>query len=142
MFLLDTDHLGIIQRQTEPEFSRLVERMRQHSLDEFSTCIISFHEQVLGWNSYLSKARTSADVVRTYRRFERILADFSTMNLLPFDDAAAAVFDSLRARKIRVATMDLRIAAIAIARDAVLLSRNLKDFAKIPSLRVEDWTAP
>jgi len=36
--------------------------------------------------------------------------------------------------------MDLKIAAIAIANDATLLSRNLRDFGKVPDLRVEDWT--
>lgn len=40
----------------------------------------------------------------------------------------------------RIGTMDLKIAAIALANDATLLSRNLRDFGKVPGLRVEDWT--
>ena len=36
--------------------------------------------------------------------------------------------------------MDLKIASIAIANDALLLTRNLSDFSKIPGLRVEDWS--
>ena len=35
--------------------------------------------------------------------------------------------------------MDLKIAAIVIANEASLLSRNLMDFSKIPGLKVEDW---
>ena len=35
--------------------------------------------------------------------------------------------------------MDLKIAAIAMANNATLLARNLKDFGKIPTLQVEDW---
>ena len=38
-------------------------------------------------------------------------------------------------------TMDLKIAAITIANDATLLTRNVVDFQRIPNLRIEDWTA-
>jgi tRNA(fMet)-specific endonuclease VapC len=37
--------------------------------------------------------------------------------------------------------MDLKIAAIALFNNATLLSRNLKDFRKVPDLNVEDWAA-
>jgi tRNA(fMet)-specific endonuclease VapC len=36
--------------------------------------------------------------------------------------------------------MDLKIASIAIANDAVLVSRNLSDFEQVPDLSVQDWT--
>jgi tRNA(fMet)-specific endonuclease VapC len=36
--------------------------------------------------------------------------------------------------------MDLKIASIAIADEAILVSRNLKDFEKVPDLTVQDWT--
>ena len=42
--------------------------------------------------------------------------------------------------KVRIGTMDLRIAAITIAQDGLLLSKNLTDFRKVPGLRVEEWT--
>ena len=35
--------------------------------------------------------------------------------------------------------MDLRVASIVIANSATLLTRNTKDFAKIPGLRHENW---
>jgi tRNA(fMet)-specific endonuclease VapC len=139
-YLLDTDHVGILQRRTRPQFDRLWSRISQHQPTEFFTAIVSFHEQVLGWNTYMSRARDQEGVVRAYRMFERILADFSTAQVLSYDSTAASVFDSLRLQKVRVATMDLRIAAIALSRGATLLSRNLVDFHKVPNLSVEDWT--
>jgi len=38
--------------------------------------------------------------------------------------------------------MDLKIAAIVLAQNATLLTRNLSDFRKVPRLKVEDWTLP
>jgi tRNA(fMet)-specific endonuclease VapC len=46
----------------------------------------------------------------------------------------------MREQKVRVATMDLRIAAIALSRNLILLTRNSGDFSKIPNLITEDWT--
>jgi tRNA(fMet)-specific endonuclease VapC len=140
MFLLDTDHIGIIQGRTMPEFQRLWHRMQKHDASSFFVPIISFHEQVLGWNAYLSRANGSAGVVRAYQMFERILADFSASQLRSFDGPAAAIFDSFRAQGIRSATMDLRIAAIAVANNLTVLTRNLADFRRIPGAQVEDWT--
>src|SRR5437773_2520503 len=105
MFLLDTDHLGIMQRQTEPEFSRLRSRMGQHPPSLFFVSIVSFHEQVTGWNAYLNRSRGTAGVVRAYQMFQRILADFSVAQTLPFDQAAADVFASLLAQRVRAGTM-------------------------------------
>ncbi|MDB5322387.1 MAG: PilT protein domain protein [Phycisphaerales bacterium] len=140
MYLLDTDHIGILQRRTQPQFERLWSRISQHQPLEFFTPIISFHEQVLGWNTYMSRARDQEGVVRAYLMFERILTDFSTAQILPFDTDSGRRFESLRQQKIRIATMDLRIAAIALAQRATLLTRNLVDFRKVPDLSVEDWT--
>jgi tRNA(fMet)-specific endonuclease VapC len=140
LYLLDTDHLGIIQRQTQPEFARLIGRVGQHSPDVFFVPIICFHEQVSGWNSYLHRARTSKAVTRAYAMFQQILVDFAKMSVAPFDTPAAEQFEALRAAGIRIGTMDLRIAAIALSREWTVLSRNTVDFARVPGLSVEDWT--
>lgn len=50
-----------------------------------------------------------------------------------------ARFRELGALRTRVGSMDLRIACIALAHDATLLTRNLADFEKVPGLRVENW---
>jgi tRNA(fMet)-specific endonuclease VapC len=72
--------------------------------------------------------------------FDRVLDAFSAAQVLPFDAPAAAVLYGLLAQGVRLATMDLRIAAIALSRALVLLTRNSRDFGKVPGLLMEDWT--
>lgn len=70
-----------------------------------------------------------------------LLDDFVVRPILDFDAAAAGEYQSLSEARLRVGTMDLRIAAIALAHNALLVSRNLADFQRVPGLKVEDWTA-
>ena len=66
---------------------------------------------------------------------------FAGWRILPFDQAAADQFQSLRAGRVRIGTMDLKIASIVLVQNATLLSNNLRDFEQVPGLRVEDWLA-
>jgi tRNA(fMet)-specific endonuclease VapC len=139
-YLLDTDHISFLQRRSGPEYAALAARMAQHSPVDFAFPVISFHEQVLGAHTFLSRARTTPDVIRGYTLLQEVLQGFVAAPVLPFDAAAAAVFDGLQAQRVRVATMDLRIAAIALSRGLVLLTRNVVDFSRVPGLTTEDWT--
>jgi tRNA(fMet)-specific endonuclease VapC len=139
-FLLDTDHISILQGQSGPEFAALSARLAQQQPSDLALCIVSFHEQALGGHTFLARARTSADVVQGYRMLDRLLDTFAAAQVLPFDAAAAAVHDGLLARRVRLATMDLRIAAIALSRGLILLTRNVRHFARVPGLVTEDWT--
>jgi tRNA(fMet)-specific endonuclease VapC len=139
-FLLDTDHLSILQRQSGPEFAALAAHIANHPATDLALSVVSFHEQVLGCHAYLNRARRAADLVRGYDLLGRVLRDFSVAQVLPFDAAAATVFDGLVAQRIKLATMDLRIAAVALAQNLTLLTRNVQDFGKVPGLATQDWT--
>ncbi len=141
MFLLDTDNVSILQRKTQPAYGRLSSRMATHLTTVFYYSIVSFHEQVLGAHLYIRKAKSSTDLTRGYGSLEMVLTEFRKAQVLPFDTAAATEFASLRALKVRIGTMDLRIASIALSRSMTVLSRNLRDFTQVPGLIVEDWTA-
>lgn len=93
-----------------------------------------------GWMSLVAKSRETEHLVLAYERLAGFLETFRNIPILFFDEDAGQVYDDLRRQKIRVGTMDLRIASIAISRNAILVSRNLVDFDRIPNLRVEDWT--
>ncbi len=95
-FVVDTDHLVIIQQQNQPEFGRIAGRMSEHSRRDFFVSIVTFHEEVLGWTTYLSRAKSRDSIVKAYSRLRRILTDFAALQVLSFDDGAAENFDSLR----------------------------------------------
>lgn len=118
----------------------LTARMIPHAAADFACSVISFHEQVLGGHAIIIRPRKTADVIRGYSYLLEILQSFSSRIVLPFDAAAQTVFGGLHSQKIRIATMDLRIAAIALSEGLILLTRNKRDFGKVPGLTTEDWT--
>jgi tRNA(fMet)-specific endonuclease VapC len=77
--------------------------------------------------------------VKAYRELVELHAFLSGWTVLPFDDQAAKRFVQLRSSGIRIGSMDLKIASIAVVHDALLLSANLQDYEKVPALRVENW---
>lgn len=96
-----------------------------------------------GWLAYLNKVsakKDNADLITGYDRLHELLKDFSTRTVLDFDEAAHERYTYMRKTVRRIAAMDLRIAAIVLAHDATLLTRNTRDFEKVPGLKIEDWT--
>lgn len=130
MFLFDTNHISVWQRGEGASYERLCTHLEKHTGEEIF---------VNGWNAYIVRRSKSESLVRAYFEFERILKDFSVMQLLPFDRKAAEVFDELARQRLRVGAMDLRIAAIAIANQMTLLTQNTVDFERVPGLQIEDW---
>lgn len=140
MPVLDTDILSIIQQRAEPEYTRLLAKLTKLPTDAVVwVTIVTFEEQLRGWLEYIKRAKP-AQLPGGYAKLHELNADFSTRPVLPFSQSSVAVYERLVRAKTRVATMDLRIAAICIANDEVLVSRNLTDFNRVPNLRLEDWT--
>ena len=139
-YLLDTDHISFLQRRSSLEFSRLILRMSQYLIADFALSVISFHEQVIGAHSFINRAQTNSDLARGYALLIETLNGFAKAPVLPFDAEAIKIFDEMRRQKVCVATMDLRIAVIAIANNLLLLTRNTGDFSKVPNLITQDWT--
>ena len=67
----------------------------------------------------------------------------NVVKLLPFDRAAATRAGDLRARLEMAGTpmgpIDYQMAGIALAQRATLVTRNAKEFDRVPGLKIEDW---
>ena len=99
MFILDSDHLSLLQQTSTDEYRSLAIRISAYSAEQFFVTIISFHEQVNGWTAYVARARDSAMLVRGYSELDGILSDFARAQVLPFSAAAADIYDDLKRQK-------------------------------------------
>lgn len=140
MWILDTDHLTILERGGSSAFS-LQMRLGQVPVQDVDTTIISYEEQMRGWLARTAQAKTLSERVKSYQLLRKHIETFADFTIFGFDEAASSQFERLRQASIRIGTNDLKIAAICLANDATLLTRNLKDFGKVPGLRAEDWSA-
>jgi tRNA(fMet)-specific endonuclease VapC len=140
MILLDTDHLTLLKYAEGERGARLVERLRALPPEQVvAVPIIAVEEQMRGWRAAIAKERQAHRQVFAYRELARMLEFFRGFTIALFDERAADQFDGLRTAKIRLGTMDLKIAAVALVNGALLLSANRRDFEQVPGLRVENW---
>ncbi len=141
LYILDTDHMSLLERFDSQAGYQIRNQMDQRLsvTNSAVTTVVTFEEQVRGWMARLAKAKTISQQVVDYRKLNQLLENYRTITVIDFDEKSALQFQALLKARIRIGTMDLKIAAIAIANNATLLSRNLKDFSKVTGLKVEDW---
>ena len=139
MYLFDTDHLSLIQRNGT-DGKHILARLAANSAAEVGVTIITYEEQARGRFNVLSKARTIDQQTIAYAQLRQLVVDYQSISIVDFDRAAALEHQRLRQVYPRLGNMDLKIAAIALIRDATLLTRNYSDFGKITELKTEDWS--
>jgi tRNA(fMet)-specific endonuclease VapC len=139
MLILDTDHISVLRYPEHPRCGLLTARLQ--AAGEAATTVITWEEQLRGWLAEIKRSGKFDDQVLAYAQLVKVFDFFSRWQLLPFDGRAALRCGQLRQQRVRIGTQDLKIAAIALENEGVLLSANLRDFRKVPGLRVENWLA-
>ena len=135
--VLDTNHFSELVRDS-PRVVTLQRNVAERKADVFVT-VITAQESFEGWFALINRERAVFDQTKAYAQFLRSIETVVKFTILPFDPDSARIFQRLRDEGIRIGTMDLKIAAICLAHDATLLTRNRVDFDKVPGLRVENW---
>ena len=138
MLVLDTDHLTEYQRGTSAEARRLKERL-DRATEPYATTIVTVEEIMRGWMAAIHRIQDPHRQINAYAKLQQLFRFFATWNVLEWNETAVDEYDSLKRAKVRIGTMDLKIASIALASNATLLTRNRNDFSRVPGLRVEDW---
>ena len=138
MILLDPDHVTVLLFHNHSQYAGLSSRL-QSAGDDLGVTVISLEEQTRGWLAEIARQRKIHNLVPLYERLTELVEFYSAWEIAPFTPAAADIFAALKKQRLRVGTQDLKIASIALANNAVLLSANLVDFQRVPGLKVEDW---
>lgn len=137
MILLDTDHLTVLKYLSSDRCRRLRDRLEASPGEVVATTVVNAEEQMRGWLATLSRERQVRRQIVAYSELARLFDFLRAFHLAPFDDAAADRFDQLG--RVRIGTMDKKIAAIALANDALLPTANRQDFEQVPGLRFANW---
>ena len=136
LFILDTDILSLYQEG----HVAVTQRILTHRISELAVTVITVEEQLSGWYRVLRRAKRRPELADAYQRLAEAVPFLAQFAILPFTEAAILRFEQLLAAKLQVRKSDLRIAAIALEYGGTLVSRNLRDFQRVPGLAVEDWS--
>ncbi len=137
MFILDTNHLRELTDGT-----MLGEKLRRKILASETgvvTSIVSADESLRGWLAYIAKANSPEREAEAYFRLNETIDILGDLIRPPYDLEAAARFAAFRKAGMQIGSKDLKIACIALEHDAVVLTRNNRDFIKVPGLKIENW---
>jgi tRNA(fMet)-specific endonuclease VapC len=129
-YLLDTDICIYIIKQHPPS---ALKRFKSLSLGDLGISSITFAELLYG----VEKSQQQQKNLTALEEFTLPL------EILPFDDRAAQQYSVIRAqlekKGLPIGPLDLMIAAHALSLDAIIVTNNLKEFSRIPTLKIENW---
>jgi tRNA(fMet)-specific endonuclease VapC len=131
-WMLDTDSCITFLKGTQPQAFR---RITAGPLGEVGLSSIALAELYAG----IAKSE------RSHESANVLFRSLALLEIVAFDEPAAAVYGAIRARLERRGTtigpLDLLIAAHAMSANATLVTHNTREFERLADLRVEDWIA-
>jgi tRNA(fMet)-specific endonuclease VapC len=132
-FLLDTDHLTLFLHG----HSSVVQHVRSHT-GAVGSGVVDVEEILRGRLAQVARAGNGSTRILSYGLFAKTVLDLTQLPIVPYDQSAEDEFQQLRS--IRVGRQDLKIASIALANQLIVVTRNRRDFARVPGLTIEDWS--
>jgi tRNA(fMet)-specific endonuclease VapC len=135
-YLLDTDHVSLHERGHPP----LLARLAAIPPDAVAVSVVTVEEALRGRLAMLARRTAGEPRVRAYGKLMETIRFFSSIAVVPFDQACEQRFQQLRSQRLRVGSQDLRIAATALVNSLTVVTRNRRDFEKVPGLVIEDWS--
>jgi tRNA(fMet)-specific endonuclease VapC len=138
LYILDTDSLTLAQRG-QPYVTARIQATDPGGL---AITVISVEEQLSGWYTLLRRTKQPDKLARVYQRLAETVSYFGRWSILSFTEPAIHCYSRLRSSRLNIGKMDLAIAAIVLTHNGVLVTRNIRDFQRVPNLVLEDWSSP
>jgi tRNA(fMet)-specific endonuclease VapC len=92
-----------------------------------------------GFLAAVTRARDRKQTAAAYEMLvSRLLPVWLRFAVRSFSEAAIGRFEHLRSLRLNVGSMDLRIAAVALEHPLTVVTRNQRDFGRIPGLTTVD----
>ncbi|MFM5999340.1 MAG: type II toxin-antitoxin system VapC family toxin [Dolichospermum sp.] len=137
IYILDTNIVTLFQHKN----TLIIQRIWSIQPSSIFITVVTFQEQLSGRLKQVnSNSQKTEKLISAYRDLRNLRDFYSSVNLLDFNEGACEYFKKLRQQRINIGTQDLRIAAIALVKNAILVTQNYQDFIKVPDLKMEDWT--
>ena len=138
LYLFDTDLLTLFANR----HTIVCKRASEHSSEELATSVITIEEQLTGWYTLLRQAKTDQQLVAAYEGMTYSIRFVSRLQIFSYSAEAAVRAAVFKKARLKIKTMDLRIACVALEAGAIVVTRNRADFEVVPGLELEDWTIP
>ena len=139
MFLLDSDIATLVMNGHE----RVTARLTTVDPAQVALTLVTRLEMLSGRIDAILKAATADELLRGCRGLVTSEDFIGKYQVVLITEAVADRFEQLRVMKKlnKMDRGDRLQAAIALANDATLVTRNTKDYANVPNLKVENWAA-
>jgi tRNA(fMet)-specific endonuclease VapC len=138
-YLLDTDIVSILFR-TELPPQPLLERLTTIPPERIWVSIVTVEEFLQGAFALIRREETIKRGTQGYTLLASLLEDLSSYQILPFEETMFQRYYSFTPAARRVGSADCKIAASAIERGLIVVTRNLRHYQQIPDCVCEDWT--
>ncbi|CAD5959153.1 type II toxin-antitoxin system VapC family toxin [Planktothrix agardhii 1806] len=142
IWILDTNQVSALLEGN----NTIKSKVTQVSPDNIAITVVTVQEIFNGWVDKINNTSESKDLVRLYTKLSINLDFFKAVRILNFDKKASNIYENLikenqELNKKRL-QKDLRIAAITLSVNGVMVTANKRDFSLIPDLVIENWTDP
>ena len=139
MIAFDSDVLTDILRGVP----RYVQRAAAIPSTDQSIPVVVVEEVQRGWLNAIRRAESGKGKMTlegAYAAFASSFVRMAAYPILPYTAGAEALFQPWRRAKVKVGSQDMRIAAICLDHGATLVTRNARDYARIPGFTFDVWT--